>query len=77
MKEKGLFEEKNTLVTGLDKIKCLKQIKYQLLIITCAPTSDLPSDINIMFYNVNCFIRIMDKVFGQWKCNSFEIFFKN
>ena len=30
-------------VTALDLIKCIKQIKYQTLLLTCAPISKLPS----------------------------------
>ena len=35
-------------VTALDLIKCLKQIKYQTLHLTCAPISVLLSNISTM-----------------------------
>ena len=35
-------------VSGLDLIKCLKQIKLQRLLIPCAPISELPSNISNM-----------------------------
>ena len=34
--------------TTLDLIKGFKQIKYQRLILTCAPISELPSNISTM-----------------------------
>ena len=33
---------------ALDLIKCLKQIKYQRLLLTCAPISELPSNMSTM-----------------------------
>ena len=36
------------IVTGLDLTGCLKQIKYQRLHLTCAPISELPSNIRTM-----------------------------
>ena len=38
--------EKNRFVTALDLIKCLKQIKQQILLLTYAPISELPSSIS-------------------------------
>ena len=35
-------------VTALNLIKCCKKIKLQRFILTCAPISDLPSDISTM-----------------------------
>ena len=35
-------------MTALDLIKCLKQIKRQILLLTCVPDSNLPSDISTM-----------------------------
>ena len=50
MKENRSFRKgKNPdFVTALDLIKCLKQVKYQRLLITCAPIgmSKLPSNIS-------------------------------
>mgnify|MGYP007015800062 CR=1 FL=1 len=46
MKESRYFLRKNIqFVTALDLIKCLEQIKYQRLHLTCAPISELPSSI--------------------------------
>ena len=39
---KQVFSEKKTTV--LDQVKCLKHFKYQRLRITCAPISELPSN---------------------------------
>ena len=42
----GVFlEKKNRFVTALDLIKCLNQMNSQILLLTCAPISELPSDI--------------------------------
>mgnify|MGYP001324144585 CR=1 FL=1 len=35
-------------MTALDLIKCLKKIKSQKLLLTCAPISELPSNISII-----------------------------
>ena len=40
--------KKPQFVTALDLITCLKQIKKQKLLLTCAPLSKLPSDISTM-----------------------------
>ena len=45
----GRFVKKILFVTALDLIKCLNQIYQQRLFITCAPTSELPSDKGTMF----------------------------
>ena len=42
------FREKNRFVTALDLIKCLKQIKLQILLLTCSPISELTSNISSM-----------------------------
>ena len=48
-KAKKVFSQrKKTYVTALAQIKCLKQITYQRLLLTCAPIHKLPSDINTM-----------------------------
>ena len=46
MKEKVLLgeEKKIRCVTALDLIKSLKQIKCQILLLTCAPISELPAN---------------------------------
>ena len=47
-KGKYIFSDKdNRFVTALDLIKCLKQIKYQILFLTCASISELPSIITM------------------------------
>ena len=58
MKENRLFRTKNIqFVTALNQIKCLKHIRWQRLLLTCAPISELPSNIGTMsgtkkgFYN--------------------------
>ena len=38
-----LLEEKILSVIDLDLIKCLKQIKYHILLLAFAPISELPS----------------------------------
>ena len=38
--------KKIQFVTALDLIKCLTLIKLQILLLTCAPISELPSNIN-------------------------------
>ena len=49
MMENGSFSEKNIgSVTSPDLIKCLKQIKLQKLLLTCAPVYELPSSISPM-----------------------------
>ena len=40
---KFFSEKKIRFVAVLDNIKCLKQIKLQRLLFTCAPISELPS----------------------------------
>ena len=50
-KHKGtlVFSEKNTrLVTALQLIECLNQIEYHILFFTCAPISELTSNISTM-----------------------------
>ena len=47
-----LFGEK---VTALDLIKCIRQIKYQRLLLTCAPISKLPSNISAMIWSMSCY----------------------
>ena len=37
-------------MTGLDYIKCLKQIKLKKLLLTCAPMSELPSNISTVMF---------------------------
>ena len=41
-----------SLVTALDLFKCLKQIKQESLLLTCAPISELPSNISTMVVEV-------------------------
>ena len=41
-------EEKNHFVTSFNIITCLKQIKLQRMLLTCAPISELPSHISTM-----------------------------
>ena len=49
-----LFEEKYIrFATALDLIKFLIQIKYQRLILTCAPISELPFNISTMRVNMS------------------------
>ena len=49
MKENWPFlREKKLMVTYLDLIKCLKQIKSNILLLRCAPISELPSNIRTM-----------------------------
>ena len=38
------FEEQRWFPTSLDLIECLVQIKYQVLLFTCAPISEMPSN---------------------------------
>ena len=46
MKEKVLLgEKKNRFVNALELIKCLEQIRCQILLLTCAPISELPANI--------------------------------
>ena len=55
-----LFEEKKIrFVSDLGLIKCFKQIKWQILLPTCALSSELQSNISTMavnpsFHRVNC-----------------------
>ena len=42
------YGEKIRFVTALDLIKCLKQIKEQRLLLTCAPISILPFRVSTM-----------------------------
>ena len=43
----GLFgEKKHRFVTSLDLIKCLKRNKQQKWLLTCAPISELPSNLS-------------------------------
>ena len=51
-KKKGLFGEKIQFVTALDIIKCLKDIKWQRLLHMCAPISELPSNIQVLWYRL-------------------------
>ena len=45
--ENRSFGSKNIRsVTALDVVKCLTQIKYQRLLLECAPTSELPSNLS-------------------------------
>ena len=44
--------KKPRFVTVLHLIKYLKQVKYQRLLNTCAPISELPSDTSTMFQAV-------------------------
>ena len=54
MKEnKSLWRKNIRFTTALDLIKYFKQIKLQRLLLTCAPFSDLPSDISTMIIKVN------------------------
>ena len=45
-KKIGLFDKNIRFVTALDRIKCLTQVKYQRLLLTCAPVNKLPSCIS-------------------------------
>ena len=46
---KYVFSDTNIrFVAALDLIKGLKQIKYERLLLTCAPISELPSNISAM-----------------------------
>ena len=46
---KWVFSDKNTrFVTALDVIKCLEQVEYEILRLTCAPLNELPSNISTM-----------------------------
>ena len=50
-KKIDLFREKKIqFVTALDLIECLKQIKYQRLLLTYPPISELPPNISSMDY---------------------------
>ena len=51
-KNGSFLEKKNRFVTTLDLIKGFKQIKLQRLHHTCAPISELPSNISTMFKSV-------------------------
>ena len=42
------FEEKLRFVADLDLLKYLKQIRKPILLLPCAPTSRLPSNISAM-----------------------------
>ena len=42
--------QKHRFVTALAIFKRLKQIRYQKLLLTCAPISKLPSHISTMLY---------------------------
>ena len=48
LKKVFLEEKKDRFVTALDLIKCLKQIKQQRLLPTCAPMSELQYNISTM-----------------------------
>ena len=49
LQEKRSFQKKNIrLVTALELIKCLEQIKEQRSRLTCAPNSGLPSKLSTM-----------------------------
>ena len=75
----GLFWEKYPICDALDLIKCIKQIKYQRLLLTCALFSELPSNISTkawseFFLYVLCLIHwlhlnvpfLIDKVCFCW-----------
>ena len=48
-KKISLFGEKKIwFVTTIDLIKCVEQIKQQIFLLTCAPISELPSDMSTM-----------------------------
>ena len=44
------------LATARDLIKCLKQTKYKILLLTEAPISELPSSISIMTETMKTFV---------------------
>ena len=44
----GLSDEKIRHVAALDLIKCLQHMKWQRFLLTCAPISELPSNISTM-----------------------------
>ena len=44
----GLFEGKIRFVTAVGLNKCSKQIKYQRLLLTCAPIYELPYHIGVL-----------------------------
>ena len=55
-----VFLEKKIIVSVLDLIKCLKQIKQQLVLLTCAPNSELPSNISTMLLTLR---RVSEVIF--------------
>ena len=48
-----IFLLKFFFVTALDLIKCLNQVIWQILFFTCAPISDLPSNISTRVLCIN------------------------
>ena len=73
--------EEIRFVTALDLIKCLKQIKLQRLLLTCAPISELPSYLSPTGYRpasqdsrIN-FFRVLLKTFQGHLVDSEPAFF--
>ena len=48
-----LFGKRSRFVTAIDLIRCLTQIKLQRLLLTCAPSSALPSCMNTVADNTH------------------------
>ena len=64
MKKNGLFGERIRCETTLDLIICLKQIKQQWLLPTCAPISELLSIIITMeWIGFWVFYHLLNSVF--------------
>ena len=74
MKELGIFGRKLRYVTAVDLIKCLKQIKYQRLLLTCTPA--LPSNTNATEGNgFSCNLACCISYLSPQKTNTQKRFF--
>ena len=57
--KKGILKNNFKFSTDVDLSKCLKQIKLPILLYTCAPFSELPSNIRIMIAYFFWFLKIL------------------
>ena len=59
--------KKIRFVTALDLIKCLKQIKYQILLLACAPISKVPSQTSAIIQTDLYFSGSIYKPLKNWR----------
>ena len=63
MKENRSFWREKITVTALNLFKCLNQIRTQKLILTCAPISELPSNISTMLCRTCYKSKFKERIF--------------